>query len=181
MRSPSSSSSQHGIVFTPHSTFHSSSPSLRLSQAPRNRQHLLPKSKKNPPSTEYMDILDSCRRASHLEYLINWEGYGPEERSWVVRDDVLNPSILAEFHQNHPDRPAPRGRGAVVAVVGRQEPPLEEGLLSGNHSHHQRHSPDHNHLITEHRHLSPLIKSTISMHSSQAITVWSQTLCVLLT
>ncbi len=36
-------------------------------------------------------------------------------------------------------------------------------------------------LITEHRHLSPLIKSTISTHSSQAVTVWSQTLYVLLT
>ncbi len=68
-----------------------------------------------------------------------------------------------------------------VAVVGRQEPPLEEGVLSRNHSHHQQHSPDHTHLITEHRHLSPLIKSTISTHSSQAVTVWSQTLYVLLT
>ncbi len=49
-----------------------------------------------------------------------------------------------------------------------------------HHSHHQRHSPDHNHLITEHRHLSPLIKSTISTHSSQDITVWSQTFYVYL-
>ncbi len=38
-------------------------------------------------------------------------------------------------------------------------------LLSGNHSHHLRQKPDHNYLITEHRHLSPLIKSTISMLS----------------
>ncbi len=57
------------------------------------------------------NIMDSRRRGGHLEYFIDWEGYGPEERSWVARDDVLDPSHLADFHQNHPDHPAPRGRG----------------------------------------------------------------------
>ncbi len=53
--------------------------------------------------------------------------------------------------------------------------------MSGSHSHHshqQLHSPDPNHLITEHLHLSPLIKSTISTHSFRTVTVWSQTLYV---
>ncbi len=57
------------------------------------------------------NIMDSLRRGDHLEYFIDWKGYRPEERSWVARDDVLDPSLLEEFHQNHPDRPAPRGRG----------------------------------------------------------------------
>lgn len=54
-------------------------------------------------------ILNSRCQAGRIQYLVDWQGYSPEERCWVDARDILDPSLMEEFELPEPARPLPMG------------------------------------------------------------------------
>lgn len=82
--------------------------------------------KQPPPPPIYVDgdkryivrnILDSRRRYNKLEYLVDWEGYDIQDRSWEPASNLsMIPDMVKSFHVRSPDKPGPTRRGRPVST-----------------------------------------------------------------
>lgn len=74
----------------------------------------LPPPADHPPPVRIVDgtpvytiqkTFDVCWKSRGLQYLVDWEGYRPEERLWVL-------DILQNFYRDHPNKPGGGPGGA---------------------------------------------------------------------
>ncbi|KAK3557454.1 hypothetical protein QTP70_027739, partial [Hemibagrus guttatus] len=75
-------------------------------------------------------ILDVRQVRGSRQYLVDWEGYGPEERSLVPAKDILDPKLIQEFHARKPSHPGRNVRTTQLSRHVLEFSPVNERVVS---------------------------------------------------
>jgi len=82
-------------------------PTFHVSQVkPTKDSSMVPHPKPPPPLEATNGTLQSPEtavrnRGRYKQFLVDWEGYGPEEREWVPQRNIDNPSLIQDFYAEH--------------------------------------------------------------------------------
>jgi transposase InsO family protein len=75
----------------------------RVQEAP------LPEIVEGEEEWEVKEVVDSKVSRGRLLYLVDWEGFNPEDRTWEPVEHVSRAAdAIAEFHRRYPHRPSPQ-------------------------------------------------------------------------
>lgn len=70
------------------------------------------------PAYTVRQLLDVHRRGRGFQFLVDWKGYCPEERSWILVTLVLDPALIADFYRRHLLGGVLLGAGRLNALAG---------------------------------------------------------------
>ncbi|KAI3375985.1 hypothetical protein L3Q82_016515, partial [Scortum barcoo] len=68
-----------------------------------------PKMVEGGPVYAVKKLLAVRKRGRGRQFLVDWDGYGPEERSWIPASFIVGKKLIEEFYRQHPDTPGPSG------------------------------------------------------------------------
>ena len=104
-------------------------PTFHVGKIKPVRESSLVTASKPPPPPQMVEggpvyavkrLLAVRKRGRGRQFLVDWDGYGLEERTWIPASFIVDPAMIKDFDRDHPEVPGtsgavPRGGGTVTS------------------------------------------------------------------